>query len=363
MQGPRVIVLGSGLAGAASALWLTRRGCRVTVVEREPRLGVHASGRGAGLIRQVLADPALAALTRRGAALLARPPGDLEPLYEVTGSVLLASGEQREPYRRAAEDAQAAGLGCRVLEPRDAELCGVRPAPDAIAIHTPTDGLATPAVVLEQLGRAAARAGAELVLDAEARLVARGDALRVEAGGRELAGDWIVNAAGAWAAELVAAAGGAALPLQNYRRHLLVAEGPAAATSWVWDVSRGVYVRPDAGGVMLCACDQDPRPPEDAAVDPAALDGLRAKLRRLAPGYAELPQRAAWAGLRGFVPDRRFVVGADPHWPRLVWATALGGHGLTSCLAVGELAAGAVFGEATPAALDPARYPAVEARS
>ena len=83
----------------------------------------------------------------------------------------------------------------------------------------------------------------------------------------------------------------------------------------------------------------------------------------LAPGYAELPQRAAWAGLRGFVPDRRFVVGADPHWPRLVWATALGGHGLTSCLAVGELAAGAVFGEATPAALDPARYPAVEARS
>ena len=125
----------------------------------------------------------------------------------------------------------------------------------------------------------------------------------------------------------VAAAGGESLPLVNYRRHLVSAPLTDAPSSWVWDVSRGVYVRPHPGGVMLCACDQTQRPAEDAEVDPAELARLRGVLRDVAPGYAELPHTEAWAGLRGFVPDGRFVVGADPQWPRLVWATALGGPG------------------------------------
>lgn len=363
MGTPRVIVLGGGLAGAASALWLALRGARVTLVEREPRLGVHASGRGAGLIRQVLADPVLAALTRRGARLLAEPPGGLEPLYRVTGSALLASGDEVAPYREAARAAQADGLECAVRDPAEVELCGVTPAPGSIAIHTPSDGLAIPARVLQAIGDAAVRAGAELVLDAEATLVHDRGELAVEAGGRTHAADWIVNAAGAWAAEVVAAAGGAALPLTSYRRHLVQAACAGAPASWVWDVSRGVYVRPHLDGVMLCACDQTPRPPEDAEVDPGEVRRLQATLAELAPRWAGLELGQSWAGLRGFVPDGRFVIGPDPQWPRLVWATALGGHGLTSCLAVGELAAGAVFGEPTPAELSPARYPAVEVGS
>jgi len=363
MATPRVIVLGGGLAGVSSALWLALRGARVTLVEREPRLGVHASGRGAGLIRQVLADPVLTALTRRGGRLLAEPPGGLAPLYAVTGSVLLASGEEAAPYRAAARAAQADGLECAVRDPGEVELCGVTPAPGSIAIHTPSDGLATPARVLQRLADAAARAGVEQVLDAEATLVHAGGELAVEAGGRRLEAEWVVNAAGAWAAELVSAAGGAALPLTSYRRHLVQAACDAPPASWVWDVSRGVYVRPDADGVMLCACDQTPRPPEDAEVDPAEVRRLQATLGELAPRWAGLELGRRWAGLRGFVPDGRFVIGPDPQWPRLVWATALGGHGLTSCLAVGELAAGAVFGEPTPAELSPARYPAVEVGS
>ncbi|MCA8922911.1 MAG: FAD-binding oxidoreductase, partial [Planctomycetes bacterium] len=119
-----MIVLGGGLAGAASALWLARRGCRVTVVEREPRLGVHASGRGAGLIRQVLADPVLAALTRRGAQLLATPPGGLAALS--AGSVLLASDPARGVGGGAGDRSQASDPPPRPLS-RSGNSCPATP--------------------------------------------------------------------------------------------------------------------------------------------------------------------------------------------------------------------------------------------
>ncbi len=46
------------------------------------------------------------------------------------------------------------------------------------------------------------------------------------------------------------------------------------------------------------------------------------------------------ACLRTFARDRKFVIGWDPLNPRLFWVAGLGGHGMTTGLAVGRLAAG-----------------------
>ena len=352
MGGPRVAIVGGGLAGAAAAWALSRRGARVTLCEREPVRGAHASGRNAGLIRRVASDPVTAELLRRGAERLLRPPPDLSdaPLYQVTGSVLLASGDDAAPYREAARAAAAAGLACEAREPAPRDLRGVDPGPpgEAVAIHTAEDGVADPHAVLGALWAAAAAQGATLALERPARLLVAGQRVTgVEGPWGRIEADAVLVAAGPWAAELAGAAGGVRLPLVSYRRHLFwtgpLPAPPSPRDPWVWDVTRGVYLRAESQGLLLCACDQDPRPPEDAQPDPQARDRLAERIAHVAPGLEALPLARSWAGLRGFVPDGRFVVGPDPLRPGLHWLTALGGHGLTAACAVGELCAAALL--------------------
>jgi glycine/D-amino acid oxidase-like deaminating enzyme len=377
----RVVVVGGGLAGLASAWALAGRGLSVTLVEREAAAGHHASGRNAGLVRRVVEDPVLAALGRRGAELLLAPPPDLSerPLYRRTGSTLLVHGADVAGLEAAAAEARANGVAIDVRPARElppARLLGVEPARDALAVTTPDDGLAEPLAVVQALARACARRGVELQVGREVRLERAGPegavVLAPGASRSRLEADAVVLAAGAWSEELAGQVGAAAVPHASFRRNLTctLAEpaglAPAAA-GWVWDLSRGFYLRPagpGAGGpdvdagLILCACDHEPRPPEDTRPAADAAARLAAALERVAPSLAHLPLGRTWAGLRTFTPDERFVVGRDPLAPSLVWASGLGGHGLTSALAVGELVARAVLDEADPllAPLSPARF-------
>jgi glycine/D-amino acid oxidase-like deaminating enzyme len=86
------------------------------------------------------------------------------------------------------------------------------------------------------------------------------------------------------------------------------------------------------------------------------LEGLFASLRELAPHLAERPVTRYWAGLRTFARDRRFVLGWDPWNPRLFWSAGLGGHGMTSGLAVGALAARRFLGRGPAGPLEPSRF-------
>lgn len=359
------VVIGAGLAGGAFAWALARRGRKVLVVEREARPGVHASGRNAGLVRQIEASSAIAALSREGADLLASPPADLAPgpLYRRTGSLLVTRGTDLSIWEKAVAEAQAAGV--LVERGPAAEWTagsGLRAA-DGVAYRTPSDGVADPHEVLSAYLASARAQGAEVAFEAPAALVVdQGRVVGVDLPSGRAEADWVVNAAGPWAAELVVAAGGLGLELQSYRRHLFytgpLADVPADAP-WIWDLERGFYLRPESSGWLLCACDHEPRPPEDAQAMEDAGDRLAAKVCALAPDLVDHPIARTWAGLRTFAPDNRFVIGPDPQLQGLFWATGLGGHGLTTSGAVGSLGARALCGELEGeelAPFDPGRF-------
>jgi len=80
-----VVILGAGFAGCATAWALARRGVSAVVLERETTLGRYASGRGAGLGRQLCEDDATSALAIRGAALLRTQFADA---WSQTGGIL-----------------------------------------------------------------------------------------------------------------------------------------------------------------------------------------------------------------------------------------------------------------------------------
>jgi len=117
-----------------------------------------------------------------------------------------------------------------------------------------------------------------------------------------------------------------------------------------------VYFRPESGGLLLSACDEERFAPCEPPADPANRELLAAKAARAFPRLVDLPIMRSWAGLRTFPGDRRFVVGPDGTVPGLFWVAGLGGHGVTSAWEVGRLAAAAILrDEPPPPELDPAR--------
>jgi D-arginine dehydrogenase len=358
-----VVVVGGGVAGLSALAQLARAGLRVLLLEREPALAAHASGRNAAIYRPLEDDASTLALARRSLALLAEL--DAGPVLARIG-VLLASADPGEVARLCAR-ARALGIGCEPLDgaalPRAAsslaggELAG--------GVLVPEGGVLDIDRLNAALAAAARAAGAELRVGAAVAALhsERGRVLGVVLpGGERIAAGAVVLAAGAWSARLGAACG-APLPLEPVRRHLVrldLAAPLPAGHPVVWRLDDELYYRPEGAGVLASPCDAAAWPPCAPPSEPAALELLAAKLRRAAPALAAARVGESWACLRTFAPDRELCVGEDPRLAGLWWFAGLGGRGMAVAPAASELLAAALRGEASAlgAALSPRRFAA-----
>ncbi|ACY13075.1 NAD(P)/FAD-dependent oxidoreductase [Haliangium ochraceum] len=356
----RVLVIGGGFAGVATAYALARAGCgEVLVLEREDTCGYHASGRNAALGRQLTEDEQVTALTTRGAAFLREPPAGFSdtPLWNQTGSVLLgdSDAELAEMEARARRwelphERLAPAELARRWPTLGAALAGV---PTAGGVHVPSDGVIDVHALLQGFLRGARAGGVRVALGCEvvdmksdAMTRSRGACVvTVERGGERAAVrcEIVVNAAGAWVEELGRRAGARPPHYAPIQRHLFITEPIAALerdAPLVWHVGREeFYLRPEQQGFLLSGCDETEVAPYDAVPAANAREALAEKLGPLAPGLAEHGIARVWACLRTFTSDRRPVIGWDSDVPWLFWVAGLGGHGATGSAAVGERAA------------------------
>lgn len=346
----RVAIIGAGFAGAATAYHLSRCGGEgIVVLEREAVCGLHASGRNAALCRSVADDSHWTALTARGAALLRNPPADLgdTPLLARGGALLVTSWDAT--LASVLAQATAFGVPHEVLSraalqarwPLLAEL----PAQGVVSF--PDDGVIDVHALLQGYLAASRAAGVEVMTGAEVVGLARaGAGMRVDFRGGTLEADCVVIAAGAWAGPLGTLAGAEVPAFATLRRHLFVTgrdarvpAGGSASLPWVWQLDEGFYVRPESGGWLLSACDQDPHPPAAPAAAPGALEHLAERVATLAPALLDHGVAHSWACLRTFTPEQRPLLGWDHKVRPLFWVAGLGGHGATASGAVGALAA------------------------
>jgi D-arginine dehydrogenase len=343
------VVVGAGFAGASAARALSLRGLSVLVLEAERLPGTHASGRNAAILRRVIGDPSTAALARRGGAALEAPPADLaptHPLLDRHGVLLVAGpGAAAAALARDAAAARRAGLAVEDLDPAAAVRRGpaLRGAPPAAAAWSPGDGTVDVAGLLEALLRSARSRGAIVAAGAPLLRVrrSRGHVSSVDTPRGNVRTGLVVDAAGAAADPVAALAGLPPLGLLPRRRHLFQLGGNplvAHGAPTVWDVDRGAYLRPEGTGVLASPCDEDPFPAglEEPRVVPAVRGLLAERLAAAFPRYGRFTVRRAWAGLRTFAPDGRFVLGPDPRLPGFAWCAGLGGHGVSAAVAVGE---------------------------
>jgi len=344
-----VVVIGAGFAGASVAAALTRAGVASgLILERELLPGSHASGRNAAMACQVEADPVLRKLAIEGVRRLRAKTVAGSPVLRQSGGLYLTHGEPHP----AAEWCAQLHEQCVQAELLSAVRARQRfPFLNSFefdsALFCPTDGIVDIHALLSDMLAEARHAGFEIITDCACEsLIVDGSVVRgVRTPRGEVGARIVVDAAGAWAGCLGRES--APLPLKRLRRHLFVSGDTGLLprdAPLVWDLDVGYYVRPEGAGLLLCPCDETERPPEIPEVDPEAEDLLVDKLLKYAPGLANITLRRSWACLRTFAPDRLPVIGWDPDIDGLFHVSGLGGFGMSTSLAVGDIASTLIRG-------------------
>jgi glycine/D-amino acid oxidase-like deaminating enzyme len=354
MKSAQVVIIGAGFAGASTAYHLIRSGVRdILILEQERDTGIHASGRNAGMVRQMVSDESLIPLVREGADFIRRLPEEWPEAVEFQqkGSLFLGGGAAWQRLKADTETAKKAGIPVDFLLPDQAcrKVSVLKGGDFEGAVWCSTDGVVDIHALLHGYLQHARAGGAKLLTSAKVLAIStqkeRVTAVVTES--QTIQTEVVVNAAGAWAAGIARMAGAASLPLCSYRRHLFATDLLSwAKPDWpfVWDFSEEVYFRPESGGLLLSPCDEVEYPPGIPPVDPDAPLWLYQKLKRF-PRLCDLPIKTAWADLRTFAADRRFVIGWDPVIRNLFWVAGLGGHGVTASGSIGRLAADLIINQ------------------
>lgn len=353
-----VVVIGAGFAGAASAYHLARQGVkRVIVLDKENAPGVHSSGRNASMIRQVVSEPTLAEMGRRGAATIRELAQELDDssLFQASGSILIANEEKRPQLEKDANHARDHGIEIELWDeettfdkyPTLRDI--VSPGVIERACFCPSDGVVDIGALLSLYLDRARDGGAQVFLGAGVSAIhsANGKVEGVQFGETEVRAPIVVNASGGWARPLGDMAGASPVPLRPTRRHIFMTHDLRKLPSelpFVWDLGREIYFRPENGSAMLSPCDEthENADLQTDAIGDFARRLLRAKVRDQFPGFADVDIARGWSGIRTLTDDGLFMIGPDPRLEGFIWAAGLGGHGLTASSAVGELVANIV---------------------
>jgi L-2-hydroxyglutarate oxidase len=168
-----VLVIGAGIVGLAVAreLGLRRPGLAVTVVDKEPVVGAHQTGRNSGVVHAGLYyEPGSlkATLCRRGGALLKEYCAEHGIAYDEVGKVVVAAADAELPgLHRIAERAARNG----VPDLRTVDAAGLREiepwAAGVAAVHSPHTATVDYPAVCRQLAADVVATGGEVLLGQE----------------------------------------------------------------------------------------------------------------------------------------------------------------------------------------------------
>lgn len=353
------LVIGGGIAGVSAAARLSEH-CDVTVLEAEPALAYHASGRSAALFEQNYGAPTTVALNKASAAYHFEANGGYT---SPRGLLIAARTDERDGFQ-----ADLTTMGVNEISPAEAfsMVPVLDPAEVAFAgYHEAAYDLDTDRMVQDFARMVRSNGGQVLTGTPVTKITPQGAGWRVESGDRSFSCDHLVNAAGAWADVIATMAGVTPIGLQPLRRSMARIPAPGGHDVTGWPMFFGVgetwYAKPDAGALLVSPADEDPVEPMDAWPDDMVLaEGLARYEALVTTPVTRL--LASWAGLRSFSPDRNLVLGLDPDVASFTWCAAQGGYGFQTAPAASQLVADLTLGRRPSlpadlvAALSPARF-------
>ncbi len=406
-----VVVIGGGIIGVSTALFLAEKGIPVVLCEKG-RIGAEQSSRNWGWTRVMGRDPKEIPLGLESLKLWRR-------MNEITGAetgfrqcgIVYTCDTAREvaAYEAWLEHARAFQLDSRLLAPDEIE--GVLPGAArkfAGALHTPSDGRAEPTKAAPAIAEAARARGAVILTECAVRGIETkaGAVCGVVTERGPIACDSVVLAGGAWsrlfcgnmdlnlpalkilgsvmrteplAGAPEVSAGGSDYAFRKrldggyivVRRNASVAEivpdsfrlmldfMPALARQWK-------ELRLRVGGRFMAewnirkswAMDQQSPFEQVRVLDPAPdgrlIEQGRDNLARAFPAFANMRVAESWGGLIDVTPDGVPVISPVAAVPGFFLATGFSGHGFGIGPGAGKMMADMVAGD--PSVIDPTPY-------
>jgi glycine/D-amino acid oxidase-like deaminating enzyme len=340
----KVIVVGGGIVGCATAYFAAQTGMDVVLLERQ-QCGFGASGRNPGFVWLHCRNPGFALeVSRAGRRLYERLLKELPGGFEFRadgGLIYFTTPEQGKVMEEFVAARRSDGLQMELIEgaevrrlvpPIREDVLGASFCAEDAQINTPT--------VVRALAEGALREGAEVRegITAEEVVFSGDRAVGVRTDAGRIDGDAIVVAAGAWSRDLLKGAG-IDLAIGAERLQVVATEplpveigpvvyGPLAAKQYAlfrdlpsWDsalftasceAQHGVeilqLVAQRANGEVLMGCPMDYPPEIDFR---PTLSGLAATARAIGddfPGLANAPVSRVWAGVLPYTTDTAPVI-------------------------------------------------------
>lgn len=353
-----IVVIGGGVIGSAIAYFLTQQqpGCSVVVVERDPTYARASSALSASSIRQQFSTDINIQISGYGIEFLRNVGtllachGDAPDVGLHEGGYLYLGTQAGEATLRENHALQKRhGADVALLNPQQlAERFPWLALQDVAlgSLGLSGEGWFDGYLLLTALRKKAQSQGVRYVADEAMGLqMARSDGVQHVSGvqlenGGVIPCNFVVNAAGPWAAA-VAGWAGIDLPVVGKRRTVFHLASPAALPGCplLIDTS-GIWLRPEGQG-FICgftpAADNDadfaPLEPEHHAFE----DHVWPTLAERIPGFEALRMQGAWAGyyeMNTF--DHNAIVGLHPACDNFIFANGFSGHGLQQCPAVGR---------------------------
>jgi D-arginine dehydrogenase len=350
------IVIGGGIAGVSVAYELARDR-HVVLLEMEPALATHTTGRSAAMFLESYGGPAVRALTTASRKFLEAPPDGFDrPLVTPRGLLWVAAEAGVAALRALESEVRALVPSVRLLSPTEAlahcpllreefvALALLEPDAREVDVHALHHGYV----------RGLRSRGGTVRTSAPVRTLdrARGVWTALDRHGSSLQAPVVVNAAGAWCDEVAACAGVRGIRIEPLRRSLFTIAAPndlgdVRGLPLVTDVEHTFYVKPEGEQLLCSPADETPSEPCDAR--PGELEIARA-LDRIREVTVLDPRhvRASWAGLRSFAPDRSPVAGYDTQAEGFFWLAGQGGYGIQTAPSLARAAAALIDGKPLP---------------
>lgn len=355
------IIVGAGIVGAACAHEFARRGLAVAVVDRDV-VGSGATAAGMGHLVVMDDSDAQFALTRYSQqlwrALSPELPAEVE--YDQCGTIWVAADEEElAEVHRKREFYGTRGVPTQILRPEELE----RLEPNlrdhlAGGLLVPEDAVLYPPCAAGFLMKRAQQQGTRLFLG---QTISRlGDEHVLLGDGTELSAKILVNAAGAWSAELTSGIDvkkrkGHLVITDRYPgfvRHQLVELGYLKSAHSVASDSVAFNVQPRRTGQILIGSSRQ-YGAEHKDVDGHMVVRMLERAEQYMPSLASMSAIRVWTGFRAATPDKLPLIGPWPADKSLFLATGHEGLGITTSLATARLLVDYVTGATPEIAVEP----------
>lgn len=356
-----VVIIGAGVNGLGTAHALVKAGIDDIVVleKRYPMYG--GSGRNAGGVRAQWASLANLELARDAVHRWKGMASELglHTWFRQDGYLMLARDPAtRSTLRERAAFQRAKGVPTSVISIDEAKELAppVDMGPYVAASYCPEDAVIFPWPVVNGLREVLDRYGVEIRTRAPVTGLDKADGrvTRVQTPGQTYEPTWVVNAAGAWSAN-VANLADLALPNTPVRHQIFVTEAlKPMLDPMVVDLATGLYVSQDGRGELVAGLGD--RREHKAVTTEASFDFLPriAKgLVDLMPSLASVRAMRQWAGCYDVTPDHVPNLGPHPEAANFLQLNGFSGHGFMISPTVSRITADLILGQDPGFDLDP----------